>query len=67
MHLCVKLTRGQLYWLGLCVNLTPLELSQRKELHLGKCLQRLPTEPQVGIPLTYSRGVGKGAAIPGES
>jgi hypothetical protein len=29
------------YWLVLCVNLTQLELSQRKELQLGKCLHEI--------------------------
>jgi hypothetical protein len=29
------------YWLGLCVNLTQLELSQRKELQLRKCLHEI--------------------------
>ena len=29
------------YWLVLCVNLTQLELSQRKELHLRKCLHEI--------------------------
>ena len=41
MCLCVKLTRGQLYWLVLCVNLTQMELSQRKELQLRKCLHEI--------------------------
>ena len=41
MCLCVKLTRGQLYWLVLCVNLTQLELSQRKELQVRKCLHEI--------------------------
>ena len=31
----------KLYWLVLCVNLTQLELSQRKELQLRKCLQEI--------------------------
>ena len=30
-----------LYWLVLCVNLTQLELWQRKELQLGKCLHEV--------------------------
>jgi hypothetical protein len=29
------------YWLVLCVNLTQLELSQRKELQLRKCLHEI--------------------------
>jgi hypothetical protein len=29
------------YWLVLCVNLTQLGLSQRKELQLGKCLHEI--------------------------
>jgi hypothetical protein len=35
MCLYVKLARDQLYWLVLCVN--KIELSQRKEVRLGKC------------------------------
>jgi hypothetical protein len=31
----------KLYWLVLGVNLTQLELSQRKELQLGKCLHEI--------------------------
>jgi hypothetical protein len=30
-----------LYWLVLCVNLTQLELSQRKEVQLRKCLHEI--------------------------
>jgi hypothetical protein len=33
-----------LYWLVLGVNLTQLELSQRKELQLRKCLQEIQLE-----------------------
>lgn len=31
----------QVYWLILCVYLTWLELSQRNELQLGKCLREI--------------------------
>jgi hypothetical protein len=40
MCLCVKLTRGQLYWLVLC-QLDTTEVSQRMELQLGKCLHEI--------------------------
>ena len=30
MGLCVKLTMGQLYWLGLCVNLTQAGVTTEK-------------------------------------
>jgi len=53
MYLCVKLTMGQLYWLVLCVNLTQLELSQRKELQLRKCLHEIQLE---GIFLISNQG-----------
>ena len=49
MCLCVKLTRGQLYWLVLCVNLTQLELSQRKELQLRKCLHEIQLQGSFSI------------------
>jgi hypothetical protein len=39
MHLCVMLTRVQLYWQVLCQH--RLELSQRKELQLRKCLHEI--------------------------
>jgi hypothetical protein len=49
MCLCVKLTRGQLYWLVLHVNLTQLELSQRKELQLRKCFHEIQLQGTFSI------------------
>jgi hypothetical protein len=53
MCLYVKLTRGQLYWLVLGVNLTQLELLQRKDLQLGKCLHEIQLQ---GIFSTSDQG-----------
>jgi hypothetical protein len=36
MCLCVKLTRGQLYWLVLCVNLTQAGVIIRKGASVGE-------------------------------
>jgi hypothetical protein len=36
MCLCVKLTRGQLYWLVLCVNLTQARVSTEKGALVGE-------------------------------
>ena len=36
MCLCVKLTRGQLYWLVLCVNLTQAGVITEKGASVGK-------------------------------
>jgi hypothetical protein len=36
-----QVDKGSLYWLVLGVNLTQLELSQRKELQLRKCLHEI--------------------------
>jgi hypothetical protein len=41
MCLCVKLTRGQLYWLVLCVNLTQTGVITEKGASVGKCLHEL--------------------------
>jgi hypothetical protein len=37
----IKFKAAQVYWLVLCVNLTQLELSQRKELQVRKCLHEI--------------------------
>jgi hypothetical protein len=39
--LVVAFRRRMVYWLVLGVNLTQLELSQRKEHQLGKCLHEI--------------------------
>ena len=41
MCLCVKLTRGQLYWLVLCVNLTQAGVITEKGVSLRKCLHEI--------------------------
>jgi hypothetical protein len=44
MCLCVKLTRGQLYWLVLCVNLTQAGVTTEKGASVG---EMLPGDPAV--------------------
>jgi hypothetical protein len=47
---------AHVYWLVLCVNLTQLELSQRKELQLRKCLQKIQLQGIFSISDQGGRG-----------
>jgi hypothetical protein len=42
MCLCIKLTRGQLYWLVLCVNLTQAGVITEKGASFGEMPPRYP-------------------------